>query len=165
MKAPQLSPRALCSSKNACFLCNAFILRDGKMHTTRCHGRLYPGWRLPASPVLDIEDAATRFNGVLEDYARNSLSSLLSRRQKILHPDPNESTLLTPAVSASTVRSAALPHFSVKDGGIHSRPAAKAATENSLLNSPGPREPHAPSEINTSPSDWIKTSTEGNKGV
>jgi hypothetical protein len=40
-------PWAIGSSKDACFLCNAFIRSHGKMHTTRTHGRLYPSWRLP----------------------------------------------------------------------------------------------------------------------
>jgi hypothetical protein len=43
LNASRLPPRVVCSSKDACFLCNAFVLMHGKMHTSRCHGRLYPG--------------------------------------------------------------------------------------------------------------------------
>lgn len=106
MNAPKLPPRVICSSKDACFLCNAFILMHGKMHMPRYHGRLYTGWRLPFFPKLD--DAAQRFNSVLENQARNSLKVLLSRQQKIIYPDPNESTLLTLPTSASTLRGPAL---------------------------------------------------------
>jgi hypothetical protein len=43
-----LAPRVICSSKDACYLCNlAIYLYRGKTHTPRSHGRLYPGWRLP----------------------------------------------------------------------------------------------------------------------
>ncbi|XTI88948.1 hypothetical protein V2W45_1521162 [Cenococcum geophilum] len=66
----------VCSSKDACFLCNAFIITHGKMHTPRSHGRL------------------ARFNQALENYVRNSLRTLLSRQWKTAYPDPNESTLL-----------------------------------------------------------------------
>ena len=45
--ASKLTPRVISSSKDACFLCNAFILIHGKMHVPRSHGRLYPGWRFP----------------------------------------------------------------------------------------------------------------------
>jgi hypothetical protein len=79
----------------------------GKIHTPRCHGRLYPGWRLPFSPRL--KEIEQRFNRELANHIRNSLTTLLSRRKKTVYPDPPESTLLTLPVSASTLRSLALP--------------------------------------------------------
>ncbi|KAF2685019.1 hypothetical protein K458DRAFT_486710 [Lentithecium fluviatile CBS 122367] len=106
MNTPRPPPRVICSSKDACFLCNAFILMHGKMHMPRYHGRLYTGWRLPLFPKLN--DTAQRFNAVLENQAKNSLKSLLSRQQKTIYPDPNESTLLTLTASASTLCGSAL---------------------------------------------------------
>ncbi|TGO44494.1 hypothetical protein BCON_0509g00010 [Botryotinia convoluta] len=108
----KLLPRVICSSKDACFLCNAFILMHGKMYTPRYHGRLYPGWRLPECLSVDLQ---SRFNQILEDHIRNSLLTLISRRQKTVYPDPNESTLLTLPISTSTVRSIAQPEPNIED--------------------------------------------------
>ncbi|CRL26308.1 unnamed protein product [Penicillium camemberti] len=44
---PELFPRVIASSKDACYLCNAFIKTHGKLHTSRTHGKLYRSWRLP----------------------------------------------------------------------------------------------------------------------
>lgn len=98
-----LPPRIIASSKDACFLCNAFIHMHGKMHTARTHGRLYPGWRLPFAPTLvGLEQ---RFNVLLESHVNAGLKTLLSRSRKTEYPDPNESTLLTLPLSASTLHS------------------------------------------------------------
>ncbi|KAF5846132.1 hypothetical protein GGP41_008635 [Bipolaris sorokiniana] len=102
----RLPPRVVCSSKDACFLCNAFILMHGKMHTPRYHGRLYPGWRLPS--MSDLNDLDVRLNSALEDQIKDSLKTLLSRQKKTMYPDPNESTLLTLPLSTSTLRTPAL---------------------------------------------------------
>ena len=102
LNAPRLVPRVVCSSKDACFLCNAFILMHGKMHTPRCHGKLYCGWRLPS--MSSPNDLDLRFNAALEDHIKNSLKLLLSRQKKTVYPDPNESTLLTLSLSTSTLR-------------------------------------------------------------
>jgi hypothetical protein len=113
LKASKLPPRVVCSTKDACFLCNAFIRMHGKIHTPRCHGRLYPGWRLPRSPrFMKIEQ---NFNRELESHIRNSLATLFSRQQKTVYPDPNESTLLTLPVSVSTLRSLALTEAVIED--------------------------------------------------
>ncbi|KID59397.1 arginine N-methyltransferase 2-like protein, partial [Metarhizium hybridum] len=94
-------PRVISSSKDACFLCNAFIQMQGKFYTPRCHGRLYPGWRLPICPET------TAFEQQFVDYlltqARNSIQLLLSRRERTVYPDPNESTVMTIPMSSSTV--------------------------------------------------------------
>jgi hypothetical protein len=78
LKVSKLSPRVVCSSKDACFLCNTFIFMHGKMHTPRAHGRLHPGWRLPLFP--DLNGIEERFNLALENYVKNSVRTLLSKR-------------------------------------------------------------------------------------
>lgn len=98
-------PRVICSSKDACFLCNAFILMHGKFHTPRYHGRLYPGWRLPSSSEAAIYEQ--RFVQNLQNYAQDSIKLLLSRRKKTIYPDPNESTVLTIPITSSTLSNAA----------------------------------------------------------
>lgn len=100
-------PRVICSSKDACFLCNAFILMHGKMHIPRCHGRLYTAWRLPHCSQWD--DLERRFNKTLETRIRKSLATLVSRRKKTVYPYPDESTLSTLLLSQSTIRSLGAP--------------------------------------------------------
>jgi hypothetical protein len=106
MNASELPPRVVCSSKDSCYLCNAFIMMHGKMHTPRSHGRLYPGWRLPLIP--DFSDLNTRFNSVLESLIGDSLKNILSKHTRIVYPDPNESTLLSLPLSTSTLRTLVL---------------------------------------------------------
>jgi hypothetical protein len=99
----------------------------GKIHTPRCHGRLYPGWRLPFSPRL--KEVEQRFNGELANHIRNSLTTLLSRQQKTVYPDPIESTLLTIPVSVSTLRSLELPEAISKEEGQGSQPQTPDLSE------------------------------------
>lgn len=103
LERPVFLPRVICSSKDACVLCNIFVRMYGKIHTPRSHGRLYPGWRLPNLPRPN--DLQRRFNKILEGYIKQSLSTLMLRRRKILYPCPNESTLLTLVLSETTKES------------------------------------------------------------
>ncbi|KZF22632.1 hypothetical protein L228DRAFT_282727 [Xylona heveae TC161] len=99
-RTSKIPPRVICASKDACFLCNSLIKLAGKLHTPRCHGRLYPGWRLPSLPQL--KEIERMFNDVLQSCIKESLSTLLLRRQKTVFPLPNESTLLTLPMSETT---------------------------------------------------------------
>jgi hypothetical protein len=94
-------PRIIASNKDACYLCNAFISMHGKMHTSRTHGRLYPGWRLPVIPNLGQLERS--FNAVLAAQIRASLDTSLSRGCKTMYPEPNESTLLSLVHSETTI--------------------------------------------------------------
>jgi hypothetical protein len=127
LHASKLPLRVVCSTKDACFLCNTFISMHGKIHTPRCHGRLYPGWRLPFSPRL--KEIEQRFNSKLANHIRNSLTTLLARRQKTVYPDPNESTLLTLPVSVSTLCSLALPEAAIKEEGEALQPKTPDRSE------------------------------------
>ncbi|KAL2815405.1 hypothetical protein BDW59DRAFT_166810 [Aspergillus cavernicola] len=106
LENPKLYPRVICSSKDACFLCNMFLREYQKIHIPRSHGRLYPGWRLPCLPQLaEIEQ---RFCQTMGDHFKESCASLLSTRQKNVYPYPNESTLLTLPLSSTTTRASIL---------------------------------------------------------
>lgn len=85
-------PRVVCSSKKACFLCDLFIKMHGKMRTPWSHGKLYPGWRVPDCPGLDLR---LRFNHLLEHRIRESIALLFERRERTAYPGPSESTLIT----------------------------------------------------------------------
>ena len=89
----KLLPRVICSSKSACWLCNAFILMHGKIHTPRSHGRLYPGWRLPNMQSGWCNDVAARFNQRLENKVAESLKTLHERKARTNFPEPIESEL------------------------------------------------------------------------
>jgi hypothetical protein len=146
LRGSELPPRVVCSSKDACFLCNTFILMHGKMHTPRYHGRLYPGWRLPS--FSELSDVEQRFNQALENHVRNSLRTLLSRQQKTVYPDPMESTLLTLPTSVSTLRSLTLSDAVTgeKREIMQPPPPDDTGTENNPLISSSPQAPSVLSE-------------------
>lgn len=92
-------PRVICSSKDACFLCDAFISLHGKTYTPRCHGRLYPGWKLPYNPqLMNLQGNLNRY---LESACQESFGALISTQKRIAYPCPIESTLLTLPTSVS----------------------------------------------------------------
>lgn len=96
-------PRVVCSSKDACWLCNEFILMYKKVHIPKGHGKLYSGWRLPVLPEPEFVNIATRFNRRLGDFLKNSIRKLFERGERTIYKDPIESTLLTYIWSASTL--------------------------------------------------------------
>lgn len=118
-----LWPRVVRSSKDACWLCNAFILSHGKVFTSRCHGRLYPGWRLPllGGPSVSIADA---FNRKLEEQISKSLVLAMRGRNRMKYTQPNESTLSVlshvPSTSSEDGDDCPFPPFTEKweDGPI-----------------------------------------------
>ena len=83
-----LQPRVICSSKSACWLCNAFMLFHGKIHTPRSRGRLYPGWRLPNHQRGWCNDIAARFNQYLEAKVAERLRTLHQRKTRTNYPEP-----------------------------------------------------------------------------
>ncbi|KAF3399522.1 hypothetical protein DPV78_006381 [Talaromyces pinophilus] len=96
-------PRVIGSSKDACFLCDAFISLHGKTYTPRCHGRLYPLWRLPYNPqLMNLQRSLNRY---LESACKESFGALISTRKRIAYPCPLESTLLTLPTSVSAKES------------------------------------------------------------
>ncbi|KAJ5098397.1 hypothetical protein N7532_005398 [Penicillium argentinense] len=100
IQSPPLFPRVIASSKDACFLCHTFIQIHNKMHTSRTHGRLYPGWRLPTLSSLKMLEH--KFNEILLNHARQTIRAR-AKVQMNIHPHPNESTLLPMLASVSTI--------------------------------------------------------------
>ncbi|KAI1170874.1 hypothetical protein F4777DRAFT_567670 [Nemania sp. FL0916] len=88
-------PRVICSSKSACWLCNAFILHHGKIHIPRSHGKVYPGWRLPNLYVGGSKEIAMQFNVRLESVISKSIKTLYERRSRINYLGPVESEVST----------------------------------------------------------------------
>ncbi|GFF64624.1 hypothetical protein IFM47457_00753 [Aspergillus lentulus] len=134
---PLALPRVICSSKDACFLCNLFIKAHGKLHTPRSHGRLYPGWRLPCLPQL--QEVEQRFCESLQGNFQISCTTLLSTKQKVLRPYPVESTLFTlPASGTTTLTTTTLEGSGITNAGP---PAHETASFQPELNQdPDPNE-------------------------
>jgi hypothetical protein len=109
---PELFPRVIASSKDACFLCNAFIKTHGKMHTSRTHGRLYPGWRLPN--LLQMKGLQEELNQVLLNLAQNTIGARIVGLKHIHPQPPYESTLLPLSLSLTTRSSFSL-HLSSRN--------------------------------------------------
>ncbi|CEJ93332.1 hypothetical protein VHEMI08925 [[Torrubiella] hemipterigena] len=96
-----LPPRVIASSKMACYLCNVFLCSVAKIYTRRCHGRLYPGWKLPFFPSsCDME---RRFTRTLETKIQQELPRLVKSQKRTVFPDPSESALWTMNESATTI--------------------------------------------------------------
>jgi hypothetical protein len=93
LRGQKLLPRVIRSSKSACWLCNAFLLLHSNIYTPRCHGRLYPGWRLPALHGDWCGDIEARFNQCLERQLADSIRNLHSRRKRCSNCPPMESDL------------------------------------------------------------------------
>ncbi|KAJ3519937.1 hypothetical protein NM208_g13927 [Fusarium decemcellulare] len=82
-------PRVIASSKDACFLCNAFLSFHGKYIIPRTHGRMYPGWRLPSTGFGGLREG---FPQELERLAAERIDLLIRDGFKKLQ-DPTESTV------------------------------------------------------------------------
>ncbi|KAM3494126.1 hypothetical protein MY3957_002578 [Beauveria namnaoensis] len=101
-------PRVVCASKDACFLCNCLLRAHAKLYTPRCHGKLYPGWRLPMMRA-ELRPLQVSMNRMLEQKIQSSAAALLQSvsgrrgRQRHLYPDPCESTCSTAMRSDTTV--------------------------------------------------------------
>ncbi|TVY32810.1 hypothetical protein LSUB1_G007677 [Lachnellula subtilissima] len=62
-----LPPRAIGSSKSACFLCDIFIKYHGQFGISHSHMKLYPKWTIPDSSAWMIQhpQQRKRFRGVI----------------------------------------------------------------------------------------------------
>lgn len=61
----KLRPRVICSSKNACFLCNAFLRIHNRFYTPKTHGKLYTSWTLPNLSALSLAESRIKELGEL----------------------------------------------------------------------------------------------------
>ncbi|KAL2044429.1 hypothetical protein N7G274_003134 [Stereocaulon virgatum] len=89
----------MCSSKQACFLCDLFFKIHGRFIVPSTHGRLYEKWALPdavksiANANGDILTTLRGFASAIENALQREIQS--SRKS---YPDPYESIILHSAV-------------------------------------------------------------------
>ncbi|KAJ1323231.1 deaminase-like protein [Microdochium nivale] len=101
-----LMPRVVCSSKDACWLCNALITAHGQMFTPRCHGVLYPNWRQPLIPgLVSLHGSLSTLvaEGLRRQVAEVALELLKPKKQRMVFTLPNESSLSMLRWSCSTL--------------------------------------------------------------
>lgn len=96
-------PRVIASSKDACYLCHAFIRLHGRYSMPRSHGRLYTGWRLPATHHM--EDSEHKLRDYLDQGILKNVAKFARASKKPPLTLPNESTLFPLNISASTMLS------------------------------------------------------------
>ena len=105
-------PRVICSSKDACYLCDLFVKLHGKFCMPRTHGRLYGLWTLPDVPweipkqcQRDLNLLTKRFNTELEKSIK-----VIASNARMPFSHPNESVLVPAASwSSSTLSKAPAP--------------------------------------------------------
>ncbi|KAB5551298.1 hypothetical protein GE09DRAFT_1125681 [Coniochaeta sp. 2T2.1] len=98
----KLPPRAIGSSKNACYLCNMLVRLHGQYTLPGTHGRLYTKWMLPN--LLIFDDLLDQINRNLESQ------TLILARENITRAidHPYEGPVLSLTSPISTTREQAL---------------------------------------------------------
>lgn len=94
-------PRVIASSKDACYLCHAFISLHGQYSVPASHGKLYTGWRLPSTQHLQALEC--KMHDFLEQGIQRNVRRFAGVMNKPPMTLPNESTLFPLSVSSSTL--------------------------------------------------------------
>ena len=100
------SPRFLCSSKSACYLCDLFVKSHSKFRVPRTHGRLYDRWILPEWSTHQslssqrIQSTVERFNCTIEGKI---LQAINIGRPSFHHPNESVVHVREPWSSNSTL--------------------------------------------------------------
>lgn len=102
-----LPPRIICSSKQACFLCNLFFKIHGRFIIPSTHGRFYEKWALPATVKKmgknvegDILTTLGSFVSAIDDALIHEMRS--TRKP---YPNPYESIILPSAACSQSNQS------------------------------------------------------------
>ena len=110
----KLPPRIICSSKQACFLCNLFFKMHGRFIVPNTHGRIYEKWALPSegeSTGNTNSDILTTIRDFVSAVEETLLREAQSTRRP--YPDPNESIILQSAVCSQSNQSTTSTRISV----------------------------------------------------
>ena len=134
-------PRIICSSKQACFLCDLFFKIHGRFTVPSTHGRLYEKWALPDA-VKNIGNADGNMLTILRRFVSAIDNALLREIQSSskTYPDPHESMILHSAVCSQSNKSAT----SVRDSSASQKStwnegSISASNNHSRLQSRSPR--------------------------
>lgn len=99
-------PRIICSSKQACFLCDLFFKIHGKFTIPSSHGRLYEKWALPEA-VKSITATDRDILTKLRSFVLAIENALVREAQlaRKSYPNPCESIILHSAVCSQSNQS------------------------------------------------------------
>ena len=102
-------PRVICSSKDACYLCNLFVQLHGKFYIPRTHGNVYTSWLLP--PVPSLTNVQARLNKALEVEIGGIIGNLMKSDapKLVLTQNQNESTVFPFSTFLPTPESSVAP--------------------------------------------------------
>lgn len=106
--------RIICSSKQACFLCNLFFKMHGRFIVPSTHGRIYEKWALPSegdSTGNTNSDILTTIRDFVSAVEETLLREAQSTRRP--YPDPNKSIILQSAVCSQSNQSTTSTRISV----------------------------------------------------
>lgn len=141
-----LPPRAIGSSKSACFLCDLFIKKHDRFGVSYSHMKLYPKWTIPDEPWMDSQ-LQTRLKSMVKAMS-NDIKMLL--RKKTYHLNTameSRAHLLLVERDSSTESSVVSPPTSiqVRSNGASSETVVPSAVVNSsVVPSPVAASPLAP---------------------
>lgn len=118
-----LRPRIIASNKDACYLCSTLIHLHGQFVVPKTHGKLYTGWRLPAT--ADFDKLQRELNLHLEQRFQETLHKQSQLKEKPTKPSRNESTIFPLDISTSSATLAAASCLAL---GRHARHIASLGT-------------------------------------
>lgn len=95
-------PRAIGSSKSACYLCDLFIQKQRRYQMSHCHGRLYDQWTLPDALEVTGPAAANIHSIVQSMVAEMAARCRGHQRSSTWTPFPMESRAFLPLPGGST---------------------------------------------------------------
>jgi hypothetical protein len=108
--SPPPWPRAIGASKEACFLCDSFVIAHGYFYLSKAHRQIFPQWAVP-----DRGDYSTstlqRFRSALATVDQSVTEGLKNaRRNRGFRPFPLQSSInllkpMLPTPSMTTIRS------------------------------------------------------------
>ncbi len=149
-------PRVICSSKDACYMCNTFVRAHEKFYIPKTHGKVYPSWRLPSSiPSLAIPNRV--FCDIVRQQILEEFKLRIQSGERLKMTHPNESTLfpLKAFDSLSTLRSPAADAQSRPENFADSEISYHTSTTASPVGASSVRHtailPDAPSTISSMP--------------
>ena len=105
-KSHRPQPRAIGCSKSACYLCDLFILKQGRYRVSDSHRRLYEKWTIPDVNWM-TESQALTFRTVVQEMIRELKDKASGNRGSAYSPRfPLESRAYLPLLGDSTTSGA-----------------------------------------------------------
>ena len=143
--SPQLMPRIIGASKEACFLCDSFIRAHGRFSISGAHRQMFPQWTVPdlkqytSQTVLHLRQVLSQVcTEVREEHSK-------SQKKRVWIPFPLQSAINLNVVRLITPSTSTLPtQTRSRDG---DRPSRSNGTLNSSMSSRSEEDNHVVGHI------------------